>query len=37
MSADLVEINPMNQWQRLFTPYDPTIDLGVKIIKEIVS
>jgi arginase family enzyme len=37
MSADLVEINPMNQWQRLLTPYDPTIDLGVKIIKEIVS
>lgn len=36
-AADIVEINPLKWWQRLVLPYDATVDLGVKLIKEIIS
>lgn len=36
-AADLVEIDPLNWWQKLVLRRDQTVDLGVKIIKEIVS
>ncbi|MBI2635467.1 MAG: arginase family protein [Parcubacteria group bacterium] len=36
-AADLVEINPLKWWQKLVLRRDQTVDLGVKIIKEIVS
>ncbi len=37
IAADIVEINPLTWWQRLVQPYDATVDLGVKLIKEIIS
>lgn len=37
MAADIVEINPLNWWRKRILRYDPTVDLGVKLIKEIVS
>jgi len=37
VAADIVEINPLKWWQRLILPYDATVDLGVKLIKEIIS
>ncbi len=36
-AADIVEINPLNWWQKKVLRYDPTVDLGVKLIKEIIS
>lgn len=36
-AVDIVEINPLKWWQRLILPYDATVDLGVKLIKEIIS
>ncbi len=36
-AADIVEINPLNWWRKRVLRYDATIDLGVKLIKEIVS
>lgn len=36
-AADIVEINPLNWWRKRILRYDPTIDLGVKLIKEIIS
>jgi len=35
--ADIVEINPLNWWRKRILRYDPTVDLGVKLIKEIIS
>lgn len=37
MAIDLVEINPLNWWRKRILRYDPTVDLGVKLIKEIIS
>lgn len=36
-AADIVEINPLNWWRKRVLRYDATVDLGVKLIKEIVS
>lgn len=36
-AADIVEINPLNWWQKRVLRYDATVDLGVKLIKEIIS
>ncbi|HEY4495418.1 MAG TPA: arginase family protein [Candidatus Paceibacterota bacterium] len=36
-AADIVEISPLNWWRKRILRYDPTIDLGVKLIKEIIS
>ncbi len=36
-AADIVEINPLNWWRKRILRYDPTVDLGVKLIKEIIS
>ena len=36
-AADIVEINPLNWWQKKILRYDATVDLGVKLIKEIIS
>lgn len=36
-AMDLVEIDPLKWWQKLILRRDQTVDLGVKIIKEIVS
>lgn len=36
-AADIVEINPLNWWRKRIFRYDPTVDLGVKLIKEIIS
>lgn len=36
-AVDIVEINPLKWWQRLVLPYDATVDLGVKLIKEIIT
>lgn len=36
-AADIVEINPLKWWQKRVLRYDATIDLGVKLIKEIIS
>lgn len=36
-AADIVEINPLNWWQKRILRYDATVDLGVKLIKEIIS
>lgn len=36
-AADIVEINPLNWWRKRVMRYDVTIDLGVKLIKEIIS
>lgn len=36
-AADIVEINPLKWWQKKVLRYDPTVDLGVKLIKEIIS
>lgn len=35
--ADIVEINPLNWWRKKILQYDKTVDLGVKLIKEIIS
>lgn len=37
VAVDLVEINPLNWWRKRVLRYDPTVDLGVKLIKEIIS
>lgn len=37
MAADIVEINPLNWWRKRILRYDATVDLGVRLIKEIVS
>lgn len=36
-AADLVEIDPLNWWRKKILRHDTTVDLGVKLIKEIVS
>ncbi|MDO8574936.1 MAG: arginase family protein [bacterium] len=36
-AADIVEISPLNWWRKRILRYDPTVDLGVKLIKEIIS
>lgn len=36
-AADIVEINPLNWWRKRVLRYDPTVDLGVKLIKEVIS
>jgi len=36
-AADIVEISPLNWWRKRILQYDPTVDLGVKLIKEIIS
>lgn len=36
-AADIVEINPLKWWQKRVLRYDATVDLGVKLIKEIIS
>jgi len=36
-NVDIVEINPLNWWRKRILRYDPTVDLGVKLIKEIIS
>lgn len=36
-AADIVEINPLKWWQKKVLRYDATVDLGVKLIKEIIS
>ncbi len=36
-AMDLVEIDPLQWWRKLVFRRDQTVDLGVKIIKEIVS
>ncbi len=36
-AADIVEINPLNWWRKKILRYDATVDLGVKLIKEIIS
>lgn len=36
-AADIVEINPLKWWQKKVLRYDITVDLGVKLIKEIIS
>ena len=36
-AADIVEINPLRWWQKKILRYDQTVDLGVKLIKEIIS
>jgi arginase family enzyme len=36
-AMDIVEINPLNWWRKKILRYDATVDLGVKLIKEIVS
>lgn len=36
-AVDIVEINPLNWWRKRILRYDPTVDLGVKLIKEIIS
>ena len=36
-AVDIVEIDPLNWWRKHILRYDPTIDLGVKLIKEIIS
>lgn len=36
-AADIVEIDPLNWWRKRILRYDPTVDLGVKLIKEIIS
>lgn len=36
-AADIVEINPLKWWQKKILRYDQTVDLGVKLIKEIIS
>ena len=36
-AADIVEINPLNWWRKRILRYDPTVDLGVRLIKEIIS
>lgn len=36
-AVDIVEINPLNWWRKCVLRYDATVDLGVKLIKEIVS
>lgn len=36
-ATDLVEISPLNRLQKMILRHDQTVDLGVKIIKEIVS
>lgn len=37
VAFDIVEINPLNWWRKRILRYDATVDLGVKLIKEIVS
>src|SRR3989344_736768 len=36
-AADIVEIGPLKWWQKKILRYDATVDLGVKLIKEIIS
>lgn len=36
-AADIVEISPLNWWRKKILRYDATVDLGVKLIKEIIS
>lgn len=36
-AVDIVEINPLKWWQKRVLRYDATVDLGVKLIKEIIS
>lgn len=36
-AIDIVEIEPLNWWRKKILRYDATVDLGVKLIKEIVS
>lgn len=36
-AVDIVEINPLKWWQKYVLRYDATVDLGVKLIKEIIS
>lgn len=36
-AVDIVEINPLNWWRKRILRYDATVDLGVKLIKEIIS
>lgn len=36
-AADIVEINPLKWWQKRVLRYDATLDLGVRLIKEIIS
>lgn len=36
-AMDIVEIDPLNWWRNKILRHDATVDLGVKLIKEIVS
>lgn len=36
-AVDIVEINPLKWWQKRVLRYDATVDLGVKLVKEIIS
>ena len=36
-AVDIVEIDPLNWWRKRIIGYDATVDLGVKLIKEIIS
>lgn len=37
IAFDIVEIDPLNWWRKRVLRYDATVDLGVKLIKEIIS
>jgi hypothetical protein len=35
--VDIVAINPLNWWRKRILGYDPTVDLGGRLIKDIIS